>query len=210
MTLYPVGLTEAPTPLASSEVAAEPTSWITCDVRLVADRVPGLRGGSTHKFYHGWRFEAIVSTDHGAAETTLLISAVDPAHLTASQSRYALIQLPEQGDISAGGSAAFSWSARSIGMGDPFAVAQAELWQQLEAAGWKQDAAVPTRFTKIDSALSVDEEAALSPAGRSALPVVSEETPTPRTSGADAIMMRTPQQPRMAGLDRWETDGGNS
>ena len=210
MTLYPVGLTEAPTPLASSQVAAEPTSWITCDVRLVADRVPGLRGGSTHKFYQGWRFEAIIPTGHGAAGMAVLVSAVNPAHLTASQSRYALVQLPEQGAISAGGSAAFSWSARSIGTDDPFAGAQDDLCRKLEAAGWKQDAAVPTRFTRIGSALSVDEEAALSPAGRSARPVVSEETPTPRTSGADAIPMRTPRQPRMAGLDRWETDGGRT
>ena len=48
-------------PLSPADVAR--TAWGTCQIRLVADRVAGLRAGSTHKVYRGWRFA--VAMDQG-------------------------------------------------------------------------------------------------------------------------------------------------
>ena len=135
-------------PLSPVDVAR--TAWGTCQIRLVADRIASLRAGSTHKVYRGWRFA--VTMDHGcpATGTTLFTVPIDPAQLAASRSRYALVQLANQGDIIVGDTAAFSWSTTSIGTADPFAVGLDEARQHLEADGWTQDATVPGCYAKPD------------------------------------------------------------
>jgi hypothetical protein len=129
------------------------TAWGTCQIRLVADRVANRRSGSTHKVYRGWRMA--VALEQGSADpgTTLLTVPIDPEHLAASRSRYALVQLANQGDITVGEAAAFSWTTTSIGTGDPFASGLAEARRDLEAAGWMQDAIAPARYTKPDPTL---------------------------------------------------------
>ena len=50
---------------------------------------------------------------------TLFTIPIDPGQLSASQTRYALVQWGNQGDIAVGQSSAFSWSTTSIGTADP-------------------------------------------------------------------------------------------
>jgi hypothetical protein len=133
-------------PLSPADVAR--TAWGTCQIRLVADRVAGLRAGSTHKVYRGWRFAVAMDQGHPDPGTTLFTVPIDPAQLAASRSRYALVQLANQGDIIVGDTAAFSWSTTSIGTADPFAVGLDEARHHLEADGWTQEATVPGCYAK--------------------------------------------------------------
>ena len=135
-------------PLSAADVAG--TAWGTCQIRLVADRVASRRAGSTHKVYRGWRFVVAMDQGHPAPGTTLFTVPIDPAQLAASRSRYALVQLANQGDIIVGDTAAFSWSTTSIGTADPFAVGLDEARQHLEGDGWTQDATVPGCYAKPD------------------------------------------------------------
>ncbi len=153
MTLYPIGSTETGETGPSSRMDLVDTAWGTCQIRLVADRVANRRSGSTHKVYRGWRMA--VALEQGSADpgTTLLTVPIDPEHLAASRSRYALVQLANQGDITVGEAAAFSWTTTSIGTADPFASGLAEARRDLEAAGWMQDAIAPARYTKPDPTL---------------------------------------------------------
>jgi hypothetical protein len=150
MSLFPPGTSALPetAPLNPADVAR--TAWGTCQIRLVADRIASLRAGSTHKVYRGWRFA--VAMDHGCPDpgTTLFTVPIDPAQLAASRSRYALVQLANQGDIIVGDTAAFSWATTSIGTADPFAVGLDEARQHLEGDGWTQDATVPGWYAKPD------------------------------------------------------------
>jgi len=116
----------------------------------VADRIASLRAGSTHKVYRGWRLA--VAMDHGYPDpgTTLFTIPIDPAQLAASRSRYALVQLANQGVITAGDAATFSWSTTSIGTDDPFAVGLEEARRRLETDGWKQDGTVLGCYAKPD------------------------------------------------------------
>ena len=150
MTRYPAELTETRKTGPSGHRGTVDTAWGTCHIRLVADRVANRRSGSTHKVYRGWRMA--VALDHGSPDpgTTLLTVPIDPEQLAASQSRYALVQLPHQGLIGAGEAAAFSWTTTSIGTADPFAVGLEEARRDLEAAGWMQDATAPARYAKPD------------------------------------------------------------
>ena len=129
--------------------AAE-TAWGTCQIHLVADRIASLRAGSTHKAYRHWRFAAVM--DHGCPDrgTTLFTVPIDQAQLTASRSRYALVQLANQGEITVGEPAAFSWSATSIGTADPFAEGLQRASRQLETDGWMQDATITGCYAKPD------------------------------------------------------------
>ena len=153
MTRDPAESTETGEPGPSGSMDMVGAAWGACHIRLVADRVANRRSGSTHKVYRGWRMA--VALEHGSAEpgTTLLTVPIDPEHLAASQSRYALMQLPHQGLIGVGEAAAFSWTTTSIGTVDPFATGLAEARRDLEAAGWTQDATVPTCYAKPDPAL---------------------------------------------------------
>ena len=180
MTLYPPASIETRDAASPSRLDMDGTAWGTCEIRLVADRVASLHTGSTHKVYRGWRFEAATPAGHAEPGSTLLTIPVDPTHLAASQSRYALVQLANQGVIADGEPAAFSWTASSIGTADPFAEALQQVHRHLHAAGWTQDATVPMRYAKTDPSAHV-----------------SHQFPTAMTS-----------PPAVVGLDRWETDGG--
>ena len=150
MTLFAPESIKTPAAAPPSRLDMDDAAWGTCEIRLMADRVASLHTGSTHKVYRGWRFEAAMPADHAAPGTTLFTIAVDPARLAASQSRYALVQLANQGVIADGEPAAFSWTAAAIGTADPFAEALQQAHRHLHAAGWTQDATAPTRYAKTD------------------------------------------------------------
>ena len=150
MTLSLPGTTEMREagPLSPSDVAE--TAWGSCQIRLVADRVASRRTGSTHKVYRGWRFAVAMDQGHPDPGTTLFTVPIDPAQLAASRSHYALVQLANQGEITVGEPAAFSWSATSIGTADPFAEGLEQARRQLETDGWMQDAMVLGCYAKPD------------------------------------------------------------
>lgn len=150
MTLSPPRTTEMrqAAPLKPADLSG--TAWGTCHIRLVADRIASLRTGSTHKVYRDWRLAVVM--DHGCPDpgTTLFTVPIDPAQLAASRSRYALVQLANQGEITVGESAAFSWTTMSIGTADPFAVGLEQARRHLETDGWMQDAMVLGCYVKPD------------------------------------------------------------
>lgn len=185
MTHSRLGATETREAVPLSDAPVDGTAWGGCQIRLLADRVPSRRTGSTYKVYCGWRFA--VAMDQGSADpcTTLFTIPIDALQLATSPSRYALVQLPHQGPYSVGEAAAFSWSTTSVGTTDPFAAALQEAHRQLEHGGWKQDASLPMSYMKTDPSLLGD---------MSALPSFALSSPRPGN----------------AGLDDWETGGGTS
>jgi hypothetical protein len=182
------------------------TAWGACQIRLVADRVPSLRAGSTHKVYRDWRFAAVMQHGYPQAGSTVFTVRVDPLRLATSRSRYALVQLTTPGEMAAGRPIAFSWSASAIGTADPFAEAQARAQRRLEATGWTPEAVVPSRFAKSGPNVPIGAAAQSSPA-RSAhadvpggdIEADAFQPPYPRTA--------TPPL-EITGLDGWEMDGG--
>jgi hypothetical protein len=158
MTLSLPGTTEMREagPLSPSDVAE--TAWGSCQIRLVADRVASRRTGSTHKVYRGWRFAVALDQGHPDPGTTLFTVPIDPAQLAASRSRYALVQLANQGLIAVGEAATFSWSTTSIGTADPFAAGLDEARRHLETDGWTQDAMAPACYAKPDPTRAEDAE----------------------------------------------------
>ena len=139
-----------------TDIAA--TAWGACQIRLVADRVASRRTGSTHKVYRGWRFAVAMDQGYPDPGTTLFTVPIDPAQLAASRSRYALVQLANQGLIAVGEAAAFSWSTTSTGTTDPFAVGLEEARRHLETDGWTQDATVPACYAKPHPTRGEDAE----------------------------------------------------
>ena len=153
MTLSSPGTTEMREADAWGHGDVTGTTWGTCQIRLLADRVASRRAGSTHKVYRGWRFAVAMDQGHPDPGTTLFTVPIDPAQLAASLSRYALVQLPDQGLIAVGEGAAFSWSTTSIGTTDPFAMGLEEARRHLETDGWTQDAMAPACYTKPEPTL---------------------------------------------------------
>ena len=208
MTLSLPGTTEMREagPLSPADVAG--TAWGACQIRLVADRVASRRTGSTHKVYRGWRFAVAMDQGHPDPGTTLFTVPIDPAQLAASRSRYALVQLANQGDITVGEPAAFAWSTTSLGTTDPFAVGLEEARRHLETDGWTQDATAPACYAKPDPTLRRGNAAAM-PSGDASGPAMARSegiAPGPRKS---AHFLTTPMSRTAgAGLDSWETDGG--
>jgi hypothetical protein len=191
-------------PLVSSSTTAADVSrdaWGSCDIRLVADRVASLRSGSTHKVYRAWRFVVVMSEGRPRPGTIVFTSAVDPARPVKGQTRYALEQLANQGAIGVGDAAAFSWAATSIGTADPIAVALEQTHRELDTAGWRQDASIPTHFSKPDPTEHVSAEPVL----------VASDAGSSRSVGeGQEAMGIAPPRREMMRLDEWETDGGAS
>jgi hypothetical protein len=158
MTLSLPGTTELREAAPFSPADVTRTAWGTCQIRLVADRIASLRAGSTHKVYRDWRFAVVMDDGCPDRDTTLFTVPIDPAQLAASQTRYALVQLANQGAITVGEPAAFSWSTISIGTADPFAVGLEEARRHLETDGWTQDATVPGCYAKPDPTQPVGAE----------------------------------------------------
>ncbi len=207
MTLSPPGTTEMrePGPLSHTDVAA--TAWGASQIRLVADRVASRRTGSTHKVYRGWRFAVVTDDGHPGAGRTLFTVSIDPAQLAANRSRYALVQLANQGVITVGDAAAFSWSTSSIGTADPFAAGLEEARRHLETAGWTQDAMSPECYAKTDPTLHGGNAAM--PSGDASGPAIARsEHIAPGPPESAHFLMTTTSRPVGAGLDGWETDGG--
>jgi hypothetical protein len=150
MTYSTLGTTELDAAGALGDPDMAATAWGGCQIRLLADRATSLRAGSTHKVYRDWRFAVAMDQGHPEPGTTLFTVPIDPAQLAASRSRYALVQLPDQGLIAVGEAAAFSWSTTSIGTVDPFAAGLEEARRHLETDGWTQDAMVPGSYAKPD------------------------------------------------------------
>ncbi|MGH2616372.1 MAG: hypothetical protein ACRDJC_14105 [Thermomicrobiales bacterium] len=190
------------------DVAAPRAAWGACEIRLVADRVASLHTGSTHKVYRAWRFAVVMQHGHPRLGTTLFTIPVDPVHLAASRSRYALVQLATPGATAAGGPVAFSWSASSIGTADPFAAALAQVRRRLAAAGWTPDAVVPTHYAKTEPTMPVGEAATMSSPATAAHDAVSGGASEPGTSRPVHLRMAKPPSTEVTGLDGWETDGG--
>jgi hypothetical protein len=183
------------------------TAWGACQIRLVADRVASRRTGSTHKVYRGWRFAVTMDQGNPDAGTTLFTVPIDPAQLAASRSRYALVQLANQGVITVGDAAAFSWSTSSIGTADPFAAGLEEARRHLETAGWTQDAMSPECYAKTDPTLHGGNAAM--PSGDASGPASARsEDIAPGPPESAHFLMTTTSRPVGAGLDGWETDGG--
>ena len=150
MTLSPPRTIETRETGPLSRADLDGTAWGSCQIRLVADRIPSRRTGSTHKVYRGWRIAVAMDHGHPSPGTTLFTIPIDPAQLAASQSRYALVQLANQGTITSGGAAAFSWTTTSIGTADPFGAGLEEASRHLEADGWTRDATITTCYAKTD------------------------------------------------------------
>jgi hypothetical protein len=209
MTLSLPGTTEMREagPLSPSDVAE--TAWGSCQIRLVADRVASRRTGSTHKVYRGWRFAVALDQGHPDPGTTLFTVPIDPAQLAASRSRYALVQLANQGLIAVGEAATFSWSTTSIGTADPFAVGLAAAHRHLETDGWTQDAMAPACYAKPDPTLHGGNTAATL-SGDASGPAVArfEGVIEPVSPELARVFTATTSRPAGAGLDGWETDGG--
>jgi hypothetical protein len=148
--------------------------------------------------------------DHGSPDPgkTLFTVPIDPTLLAASRSRYALEQLANQGVITVGDAAVFSWSATSIGTADPFAAGLEEVRRHLETDGWTQDRTAPACYAKPDPMLRRGNAAAM-PSGDASGPAMARSegiAPGPRKS---AHFLTTPMSRTAgAGLDSWETDGG--
>ncbi len=208
MTLSSLGTTEMREagPLRHADVAG--TAWGTCQIRLVADRIASLRAGSTHKVYRGWRFAVAMDQGHPDPGTTLFTIPIDPAQMTESRSRYALVQLADQGVIAVGEAAAFSWSTTSLGTADPFAAGLEAVRRHLETDGWTQDSTAPACYAKPDPTLH-GGNATATPSGDSSKPAIARsEGIAPEPTESAHILANPMSRTAGAGLDCWETDGG--
>ena len=207
MTLSSPGTTEMREASPWSHGGVAGTAWGACQIRLVADRVASRRTGSTHKVYRGWRFTVAMDQGYPDRGTTLFTVPIDPAQLAASQARYALVQLADQGPIAVGEAAAFSWSSTSIGTADPFAGGLEEAHRHLKTDGWTQDGMAPACFAKTNPALH---------GGHAAMAL--GDASGPASAGSEAVesgppelahlLMSASSRPSGAGLDGWETEGG--
>jgi len=178
------------------------TPWGAFRILLVADRVPSLRAGSTHKVYRDWRFAAVMQHGHPQSGTTVFTVPVDPGRLATSRSRYALVQLTTSEAMTS-----FSWSISKIGTADPFAEAQTRAQRRLEGTGWTQDAVVLTRYAKSDPSVPSGEAAATPSPADIAHPAVPEDAIAPGVFESAHLRAAAPP-PEITGLDEWEMDGG--
>jgi hypothetical protein len=207
LTLPATAETHPIAPLSRSDLAG--AAWGACQICLVADRVAGLRTGSTHKVYRGWRIEVGMRHGHPGPGMTLFTIPIDPAQLAASQTKYDLIQWANQRDILVGQTSTFSWSTTSIGTTDPIATALDEARRDLGAAGWSEDGAVPMCYVKSDPAPPGGKTVALPgcDAGGHGIALPRGATGC-RPPELDQLLIATTTQEAGAGLDGWETDGG--
>jgi hypothetical protein len=185
-------------------------AWGSCQIHLMADRVTSLRAGSTHKVYRGWRFAVAMRQGHPQPGTILFTVPVDHALPTRDQTRYAMVQLANQGAIDVGESAEFSWSVTALGTTDPFAVALEQVRRELDATGWRQNAMTPTRYAKTDPTTHPGEEPETATSDTAGSVAQSGAATAPPTAGSDYPSLVTPLHRAMTGLDAWETDGGSS
>ena len=117
--------------------------WGVCEVLLVAERTRG----ATHKFFGGWRFEAVMCSGRPEAGTALVSAPLALAEAAAAGWRYDLRLEGERPDPSGGGKPVFSWAATTApGTPDPLAAALNQVRTWLAANGWEPDPQNPTRY----------------------------------------------------------------
>ena len=139
---------------------------------------------------------------------TLFTIPIDPTQLTASQTKYALVQWGNQGDIAVGQASAFSWSTTSIGTADPFAVALDEARRNLRAAGWSEDGMIPMCYVKSDPAPPAGKIVALPASDAGGHGIALPDGAQPQPPERDQLLIATTTPESGAGLDGWEMDGG--
>ena len=121
----------------------EHAPWGVCEVLLVADR----SRGATHKFFHTWRFEAVMCSGRPEAGTALVAVPLAPWDLAAAGWRYDLRLEGERPGPAGAGRAAFSWTATADpGTPDPLAAALGRVRTWLEANDWEPDPLHPARY----------------------------------------------------------------
>jgi len=204
--------TRDPRTIAAGRRAAanDPSAWGACEIRLVADRGASLRAGSTHKVYRDWRCAVIVEHGHPTPGTALCTVPIDPGQLASRQTPYTLLPRHPPGARGAAGAAAFAWAsaAAAINAADPFAAALAQVHQVLRAAGWVQDATVPTCYTKSEPTALDREEAARVLVDPFTHGIAALESPGASRPAPDHRPMAWTAPPVVTGVDGWETDGG--
>jgi hypothetical protein len=120
-------------------------SWVGCQIFLVAHRTPG----STHTFFHDWRFEVVTCTGDPKSDATLLTISLDAGELARSGWRYEMLRLEARPGPLCQDRTVFSWAATTTAdTPDPLAAGleRARVW--LAAGGWERDPADATRYAK--------------------------------------------------------------
>ena len=147
-----------PTIVATPPVPAR-VSHDLCQIKLLADRIPSLDTGSTHKVYRHWRFAVVCGSETEQAGHLLFAAPVASMPGTPSHARNTMALQPGQGEIAVGSAARFGWASTTAGATNPFAIAHDQAQQWLVAAGWQPDEttseqyreSVPTESTKLAS-----------------------------------------------------------
>jgi hypothetical protein len=139
----PRGQAVAPTPSAGTTArpAAVPAAWGTCEIVLVADRQAGV----THKFFHDWRFEAVLRRGEPEAGAILATQAIAPDRRSVAAGRAPIaVALQFHADappFQAPGRETFAWTPLAADDApdpqQPLVHALARLRQQLGDAGWQ-------------------------------------------------------------------------
>jgi hypothetical protein len=126
-----------------------PAAWGVCEIVLVAER----GRGATHKFFHDWRFEAVMR--HGDPEpgTVVAVSPITPRRRETVAAVAAPVSLLEQFHAGAPTppaplQATFTWTLppnhADRDPDQPLVLALTRLRQQLREAGWQaEDEASP-------------------------------------------------------------------
>lgn len=154
--LAPSSADLAPTPkrpvVMVAGLAATPAPWGTCEIVLVAERMRG----ATHKFFHDWRFEAVMRQGEPAPGTVLAAVSITPRRQTVA-GPIAPVSVALQDHAAAPNAETplretFAWTAPAHGvapdLNQPLVLALARLRQQLRDAGWQPSAASATRYHK--------------------------------------------------------------
>jgi hypothetical protein len=123
-----------------------PHSHDACQIDLLADRVPSLRTGSTHKVYRNWHFDVVCRTDDDPAGSTRFTVPIAPGPWALGGSRYALTLQPGQGTIAVGDAARFTWGTTIAGTTNPLSVAYDQARQWLQATRLQRDEAPSEQY----------------------------------------------------------------
>jgi hypothetical protein len=114
-----------------------------CEILLVADRA---RGG-THRFFRGWRVEAVVRSGRPDPGSVLVAAPLAFGDVDGVGWGYELRLLDDRPGPPGAAGAAFSWRASDAsGTPDPLAAALGRVRAWLAANGWEPDPLNPTRY----------------------------------------------------------------
>jgi hypothetical protein len=151
----PLGHAAALTPRVGTAagLAAVPAPWGVCEIVLAAERTPG----ATHKFFHDWRFEAVMRHGDPDPGTVLAASPIAPTRRQTVAAVAAPVALVAQFGADAANPraplrATFTWTLppnqADPDPTQPLVLALSWLRQQLGDAGWQPDDASATRYQK--------------------------------------------------------------